>query len=184
MLSVEDCVVDRTVALFDGLALQVLLEAPGMSLDAHARSFWSPVSPPISASTARGVPQSSQKRREGGRAPLDPLAAAARVVRHVGEQVGGAAARDAEHALERRVQAVAGVRAPVAALLDEHQPSVAQLLGELSDEPRRCGGSRPCVTFWRPFGSKRARILPAGADDELRPELPDDRRDDLGERVA
>ena len=74
------------------------------------------------------------------------------------------------------MEAVARVRAPVTAFLDEHQPSLAQLLGQLTDESPDAAeaGHAHVLAAVRVEG---ARVLSAGAHDEPRPELPDNRHD-------
>ena len=81
------------------------------------------------------------------------------------------------------MQAVARVRAPVAALLDEHQSSLAQLLGQLPNElpdAAKAGHAHVLAAV----RVEAARVLTAGAYDEPRPELPDDRHDELRDRVG
>ena len=132
----EDVVVDRTVALFDGLALQVA-RCTGHEPRPYARA---------PRRESRGRPGRGSERpegREGDPRRLDPLAPAASR-RPARRRAGrGAAARGSRGRPRAGVQAVARVRAPVAALLDEQQSSLAQLLGQLPDAAR-CGGSRPC----------------------------------------
>ena len=70
--SVEDAV-DRTVALFDGLALQVLLGAPGASLDRARQLLISSLAADLGVDRAGREPvQRSQKRARASRAASMP----------------------------------------------------------------------------------------------------------------
>lgn len=62
----EDVIVDRTLALLDGLALQVLLEAPGMSLDRMRELLVTSLAADL------GVAQSDQKRESAARVASIP----------------------------------------------------------------------------------------------------------------
>ena len=62
----EDVIVDRTLALFDGLALQVLLEARGMSLDRMRELLVTSLAADL------GVAQSDQKRESAARVASIP----------------------------------------------------------------------------------------------------------------
>ena len=62
----EDVIVDRTLALFDGLALQVLLEARGMSLDRMRELLVTSLAADL------GVAQSDQKSESAARVASIP----------------------------------------------------------------------------------------------------------------
>ena len=73
-------IVDRTVALFDGLALQVLLEAPGMSLERLRELLVTSLAADLGVDPGplNGRRQSSQKPERAARAasmPARPRAA-------------------------------------------------------------------------------------------------------------
>jgi AcrR family transcriptional regulator len=71
-----DVLVDRTVALFDGLALQVLLEAPGASIERMRELLLDALAADLGlisrAASRDGRPQRSQKRERAERAASIP----------------------------------------------------------------------------------------------------------------